>query len=246
MNKKNAPESDPSWASYAGRLSWAMRRAGKPNQSELARAVGVKPQSIQYLCDPHGGAQGSSHTPSLARELGVSAEWLATGQGSPLALPPRGPAQLGALNTKEDAPGYAVQSHGPAAVPIHRAVRVSAQGDIEALDQADGAGASTLRLPVFTPSQGAKALRIKGHALSPWARDGQFLVTEEMAGPLAPQDLLLLSLLDGRQVIRELMAERPDSLLVLPVLGGQAQAIDRQDIARIELVVCVLPRRYAS
>lgn len=76
MSKKNSE-----WESYTGRLLWAMSRAGKTNQSELARAVGVKPQSIQYLCDPNAGARGSSHTPSLARELGVGAEWLSTGQG---------------------------------------------------------------------------------------------------------------------------------------------------------------------
>src|SRR5262245_50168330 len=71
------------WSSYSGRLMWAMRRAGKTNQSELARAIGVRPQSIQYLCDPDSGAQGSTHTPALARELGVMADWLARGEGQP-------------------------------------------------------------------------------------------------------------------------------------------------------------------
>ena len=54
------------WENYSGRLLWAMRRAGKTNQSELARAIGVKPQSIQYLCNPLSGAQGSLHTPAVS------------------------------------------------------------------------------------------------------------------------------------------------------------------------------------
>ncbi len=71
------------WKTYSGRLLWAMRRAGKTNQSELARAIGIRPQSIQYLCNPESGAQGSTHTPALARELGVLSDWLARGDGEP-------------------------------------------------------------------------------------------------------------------------------------------------------------------
>ncbi|UXY14441.1 helix-turn-helix transcriptional regulator [Chitiniphilus purpureus] len=72
---------------YSERLSWAMhdlqltRGRAVVGQTELARAVAVKPQSIQYLCDARNGAGGSRHTPAIARYLGVSAEWLATGQG---------------------------------------------------------------------------------------------------------------------------------------------------------------------
>jgi transcriptional regulator with XRE-family HTH domain len=71
---------------YRERLLWAMKEAKLTSQSELARRVGVKPQSIQHLLDPNKNAQGSSHTARIAEELNVSANWLATGEGSPLVI----------------------------------------------------------------------------------------------------------------------------------------------------------------
>ncbi|QKS60869.1 hypothetical protein [Cupriavidus gilardii] len=50
---------------------------------ELARRVGLQYQSVQYLVDPGRNAKGSRHTEALARALGVSPTWLATGRGKP-------------------------------------------------------------------------------------------------------------------------------------------------------------------
>ncbi|RTL40542.1 MAG: XRE family transcriptional regulator [Burkholderiales bacterium] len=66
---------------FRERLEWAMQQKGGISQSELARQVGVKPQSIQHLLDPKKNAQGSSHTAKIAKALGVSPEWLASGAG---------------------------------------------------------------------------------------------------------------------------------------------------------------------
>lgn len=68
---------------YAKRLAWAMAHAGRNNQSELARAIGVRPQSIQHLLAEDKGASGSSFTAAIAAELRVSSTWLATGEGLP-------------------------------------------------------------------------------------------------------------------------------------------------------------------
>jgi len=64
---------------YAKRLNWAMTNAAI-SQSELARAIGVKPQAIQYLCQK---GTKSTHTTKIAKVLGVSADWLDTGKGQP-------------------------------------------------------------------------------------------------------------------------------------------------------------------
>lgn len=68
-------------STLADRLSTAMQSAGKTNQSELAREIGVKPQAIQYLLAPSNGATGSKHIAALAAALGVSSTWLASGDG---------------------------------------------------------------------------------------------------------------------------------------------------------------------
>lgn len=66
---------------YADRLRWAMEAAGLKNQSELARLVGVKQPTINHLLTQD--AVRSGFTPKIASVLGVSAEWLATGEGKP-------------------------------------------------------------------------------------------------------------------------------------------------------------------
>lgn len=87
---------------FTERLQWAMRRAKVTNQSELARRVGVKPQSIQHLLDPKKNAQGSAFTSELARELNVSSLWLATGDGEPEVIH-LSPAVMRELLAKLDA-----------------------------------------------------------------------------------------------------------------------------------------------
>ncbi|MCA7083419.1 hypothetical protein K7G19_07375 [Cupriavidus sp. DB3] len=64
----------------------------------LARRIGVHYQSIQYLCAPDRNAKGSRHTFELARALGVSPRWLASGKGNPFRHDHRG-AILDALET---------------------------------------------------------------------------------------------------------------------------------------------------
>lgn len=70
---------------YATRLKWAMKedRDAPVGQTELAKAVGCRPQTIQHLLDPKKNAQGSRYTAAIAQYLAVSAIWLATGKGEP-------------------------------------------------------------------------------------------------------------------------------------------------------------------
>ena len=62
---------------FSLRLRQARERAGL-TQSELARRVGVKPQSIQAL--ESGAAKSTSHLVAIARTLNVSADWLDRGE----------------------------------------------------------------------------------------------------------------------------------------------------------------------
>ncbi|TAK93245.1 MAG: hypothetical protein EPO09_13205 [Aquabacterium sp.] len=225
------------WGSYTGRLLWAMHKAGKTNQSELARAVGVKPQSIQYLCDPQSGARGSSHTPSLARELGVEAEWLATGQGQPQHGP-------NVIRTQESSgPGYAVvPSTSTWSIKAHLRV-LDAQGLLERFVPSPDDGRDILCWPMQS-TRALDVVAVKGHALAPVIKDGQFLVLDPRPDQLEPEDIVLLTLRDGRMLLRELMVVRKDTLSVLPVLGGQVEPLPREQIEGIALLVCVAPRRW--
>lgn len=220
------------WDTFTGRLLWAMKRAGKRNQSELARAVGIKPQSIQYLLRAEVGAQGSKHTPALAQQLGVSSRWLASGEGPPDQIDVLGPHA-----ESKAAAVYAIASGMRARVS--GAVRVSGSGDVEPVELAAGESDGHVLMPLHAP--GAHAVRVKGNALAPYAKDGQYLLLNP-EGEWHPEENLLITLADGRMVLRELLLVRTDTLVVLPIHGGQPEALERAVVQSVVPVVCAVPR----
>jgi len=62
----------------SGRLSYALRVCNM-SQAELARRVGIKQQSVQYLCS--NKAEKSKYSDSFAKALEISSTWLLTGRG---------------------------------------------------------------------------------------------------------------------------------------------------------------------
>jgi SOS-response transcriptional repressor LexA len=50
-------------------------------QSQLARLVGVKQQTISYICAPESPASSSRYAPKIATILGVNPQWLQSGEG---------------------------------------------------------------------------------------------------------------------------------------------------------------------
>lgn len=76
-------------STYAERLQKALAHAGI-SKAELARRVGVKDQAIQYLCRR---GKGSRYTYRIAMALGVSTNWLETGQGRMLLNDPHHAAE---------------------------------------------------------------------------------------------------------------------------------------------------------
>lgn len=154
-------------------------------------------------------------------------------------------------------PGYAVrpvEAGQSNALRVTGAVRVGARegaqagaqpGELHRTDLTKGQADGYLTLRLMLPGEPA-VLRVQGAALAPGIKDGQFLVLQAVHDPLQlePEDTLLITLTDGRVMLRELMVVRETSLLVLPVAGGQAEPLAREDIASIELLVCVVPRRW--
>lgn len=67
-------------SNLAKRLRAALANAGM-SQSELARRINIKPQSVQYLCS--GKAHGTTHAVAIASALNISPYWLLSGEGHP-------------------------------------------------------------------------------------------------------------------------------------------------------------------
>lgn len=53
----------------------------KLTQSQLARLVGVKQQTISYICSPESPATTSRYATKIAQALGVNPAWLQSGEG---------------------------------------------------------------------------------------------------------------------------------------------------------------------
>ena len=51
------------------------------SQAQLARLVGVKQQTISYICAPDSPASTSRYAPKIASVLGVNPTWLQSGEG---------------------------------------------------------------------------------------------------------------------------------------------------------------------
>ena len=62
----------------SSRLKYAMQIIGT-KKADLSRAIGVKPQVIQFLCSSE--TQSSRFTFEIATALGLNTRWLATGEG---------------------------------------------------------------------------------------------------------------------------------------------------------------------
>jgi len=64
---------------FGERLLFALEQVGM-SQSELARVVGIKPQSVQYLCTSSNAGTRSKYATEIAITLNVRSEWLLSGE----------------------------------------------------------------------------------------------------------------------------------------------------------------------
>lgn len=69
-------------AELGSRIRQALMTKGI-SQAELARRIGVKQQTISYLCAPDSPATTTRYATKIAQVLGVNPSWLQTGEGDP-------------------------------------------------------------------------------------------------------------------------------------------------------------------
>lgn len=159
------------WATYAGRLNWAMQTKREPiSQSDLARAVGVRPQSIQYLADMNRTAQGSVHTLKIAAVLGVDADWLAHGTGSPH------PNRLREIEMPEK------HAPGERRIPLINFVQAGQLTEVGTNFTGD---AMEYLLTDMLLSKHAFALEIRGTSMLPDFTPGDRIIVDQEVAPIA-------------------------------------------------------------
>lgn len=148
-------------STLAERLKQAIADAGT-DQSKLARAVGIKPQSIQALVA--GKASSSTHVVEIAGALGVRAAWLRTGLGPIKAEQP------------EVAPVAAPSLPSRDQMGLDVPVRGQAVGGDDGDFHWNGEIVDMVRRPPsLVGNRHAFALYVTGDSMVPWKRRGQLL-----------------------------------------------------------------------
>lgn len=162
---------------FAQRLRYA-REAADISQSELARRVGIKPQSVQAI--EAGGVRGSKYIARFAKELDVSSSWLADGQGA-IKLP-----------KSEDLMTMPVPDFGPHPAPTIEAilaeklpspdhqdlvplVTAARAGQDQQMFLDDGPLDYVPRPPILLGVLEAYAMTVTGFSMRPMFRPGQVL-----------------------------------------------------------------------
>jgi transcriptional regulator with XRE-family HTH domain len=195
-------------------------------QAELARRSGVGQGDISKL--ENGTVAGSTKVVQLASALGCDPYWLATGAGEPWG-------QRAAQEMEVSESGNVV------GLPVHGASEFL-EGNVEVDTRDDSVAGVILGFGVLDAGY---ALKVRGDRNAPALKDGQFVVLEPTL--VAPGDLGLFYLQDGRVLLRELLRETEDAYYVDSAAWGARQTLPKHSIVRTEHVVAVVsPSRWRA
>lgn len=232
---------------FARRLKRARKHA-RLTQKQLAPLAGMSQSNLSEL---ETVAHQSGKTPQLAKACGVNSHWLATGEGGMLdpETPPIPANWIDSqtANAGDPAPSVAQNLSHPfayagftttaARVPVIGTLEMGESDDLHLKAGADGRTVG--HVAAYSASPKAYAVRVIGDALYPVARHGACLVVEPGA-ECVPGELVLLEMMDGRFLVRELVTGRADSVTVLPVAGGRRDTLPRDEVRSIEPIANVV------
>lgn len=175
---------------FSQRLNYAMSYK-QVSQSALARTIGVKPQSVQYLCN--NNAKSSRLTPQIAEALDVNLEWLALGVGKVWV---------------EEAQAEAVVSQQVPLISWDELVDFDAQHPESALQNP----AQHLLSDVDLGGSGY-ALKINNDAMSPRFEEGTVIFVDPTCQP-EHKDYVIVRLAGNQVVFRQLLVDGNNKYLV--------------------------------
>lgn len=125
----------------------------------------------------------------------------------------------------------------PRRIPIVGTARMGTEGFYEELSSIPGAGDGFVELA--SSDSNAYGLRVRGNSMSPAIRDGWYVVIEPNGRP-APGEYVVVKLLTGQSMVKELLYQRADSIEVLSVNGGERLTIYMDEIALLHPVAAVV------
>lgn len=202
---------------------------GSQKPSEAAARLGVTQATFT-----NWRSRGVSQAGILqaSARLGVSAHWLATGEGDM--------RQTG-TNTQGETTGQQLSgvtfvnnltSAGgvgrPRLVHVVGTARLGENGFYEEISCMTGAGDGMVE--AYSEDPAAYALKVRGDSMYPAIRDGWFVIVEP-ATMATPGDFVLLKLATGERMVKELIMQRHDGITVVSVNGDtrKSYALDELD-----------------
>lgn len=177
-------------------------------QSAVGRLLNASPQTIKNW-ETRGVSKAGAIT---AQEIvGCSATWVLEGTGPMAAvLLDQGPI-----------------SRTPSCIPVVGMAKLGDNGFYEEISSAPGNGDGTVE--AYSTDPGAYALRVRGDSMFPAIRDGWYVVVEPH-GRRTTGEYVLIKLVNGQKMVKELIMERPESITVVSVNGDKRRTIMREEI----------------
>jgi len=137
-----------------------------------------------------------------------------------------------------DQPEYAGQLSFLKRVPVIGVARMGDEGWYDEISTAPGHGDG--HVEVLTRDKNAYALRVRGDSMAPAIRDG-WIVVVEPNGSVAPGEYVLVKMLDGRKMVKELLYQRTDTVTVLSVNGAHRLTLPAKDVDELQPVTAIIP-----
>lgn len=107
------------------------------------------------------------------------------------------------------------------------------------LDYAPGDGDGYIDVPSADPN--AYALRVRGDSMAPAIRDGWYVVIEP-SGAISPGEYVMVKTTDGRCMVKELLWERGDQIVLMSVNEQHGRlTLRRDEIEKIHHVAFIAP-----
>jgi phage repressor protein C with HTH and peptisase S24 domain len=91
----------------------------------------------------------------------------------------------------------------------------------------------------YSTDASAYGLRVKGDSMHPAIRNGSVVIIEPN-GMLVPGEYVAIALSDGKKMVKELVFQRTDEIVVESVNGNKRMTISRNDIVTMHPVAAVV------
>lgn len=213
-------------------VSELKRRGETAPQAWLAAKLGLTEQAVANW-KARGIPRGRYM--DIARVLGWSVEQL-TSDGLPIKLVPDRPDPPNQV-IQEATLAYAGSQRSQTKVPVVGTAKLGEDGYYTELEHPVGHGDGFVE--AYSSDVNAYALKVKGDSMHPTIRHGQFVIIEPNS-QCVPGENVLIALHDGRKLVKELVTERPDSITVMSVNGGNRLTFDRVQVMFMHPVAGVM------